>query len=395
MIDDDIGVDLPMQRDMQETTPNGTKRFDIFRSHAELAMLESRIYTELYSVKARNRSHLERLRSVGRLDMALLEWKEKLPVEIRPEEPIQCAKEQEVPVAMLHFAYFNCLITIHRISNSGSWTGRHAKKDLLSLDDGHLNPRIYASHSICLSTARASIRLLKIIDIKGGTVRDHVIWMAIYYPLSNFLILFANLLLNPEDPYVSSDLSLMELVRSFLSPRAARTTPFHANVTIKIFAELVNVARRFVDKVSSQGMNKAKRTHENENKNEEKLATTDSRIQATTSTSTNPPFVSSTAATDIPAFGSQPLASNTLAFQPPPAPHLPSYSTEMPYPTTNNVSLPNAEDTSTNFPESINTIYGQGLGLEAPMFSESFEWDLANLWTSEFVMQSFENLEGI
>lgn len=86
--------------------------------------------------------------------------------------------------------------------------------------------------------------------------------MALYYPLFGFLLLFANLLQNPEDPYVSSDTSLMELVQSFLSPSEVRSTPFNANVTLKIFTELVNIARKFIDKVNSQGMNKAKRVRD-------------------------------------------------------------------------------------------------------------------------------------
>jgi hypothetical protein len=86
--------------------------------------------------------------------------------------------------------------------------------------------------------------------------------VALYYPLSGFLILFGNLLQNPEDPYVSSDISLMELVRQFLSPSTLRSTTFNTNITLKIFTELINVARKFVDKVSSQSMNKAKRVHD-------------------------------------------------------------------------------------------------------------------------------------
>ena len=181
MVDDDIGVDLPRERSTHETTPNGTNLLAIFRSQAELAILESRIYAELYSVRARNRSHLERLGSVGKLDIALLEWKDKLPVEIRPEKPIQCAKEHEFPVIMLHFAYFNCLTTVHRISNSGSWTDQNARNESLGADEGHSNSRIYASHLICLSAARSSIDLLKMVDIVTGTPRDHLIWSVFTY----------------------------------------------------------------------------------------------------------------------------------------------------------------------------------------------------------------------
>lgn len=123
--------------------------------------------------------------------------------------------------------------------------------------------------------------------------------MALYYPLSGFLMLFANLLQNPEDPSISSDIDLMNLVLSFLSPGLLSSTPFNANVTLKIFTELVNVARKFVAKVSSQGLKKAKRVHENDEESDgsilskepvtrdishgpaEKIARTDTRVRYT------------------------------------------------------------------------------------------------------------------
>jgi hypothetical protein len=181
MVDEDIGVALPQERDMRKTTPCGSKRFDIFRCQAELALIESRIYSELYSVRGRSRSDLERLKSVGQLDKELLEWREKLPIEVRPEEPIICTREQFVPVIMMHLGYLNCMLTIHRVSNNGSWTNNRARKDWFNPNDGHLNPRIYASHSICLSTARAMIQLLQNLDRMGDSPRDHVMWCVIVF----------------------------------------------------------------------------------------------------------------------------------------------------------------------------------------------------------------------
>jgi hypothetical protein len=67
MLDDDIGVDLPQEREIFNVLPDGSKKYTIFRCHAQLALLESRIYTELYSIRASNRSELQRLKSVGQV----------------------------------------------------------------------------------------------------------------------------------------------------------------------------------------------------------------------------------------------------------------------------------------------------------------------------------------
>ncbi|RFU31904.1 hypothetical protein B7463_g4414, partial [Scytalidium lignicola] len=62
--DNDIGVGLPPETDPDELDSNGLKKFNIFRYQAQLALVESRIYTELYSIRSRNRAISDRLRVV-------------------------------------------------------------------------------------------------------------------------------------------------------------------------------------------------------------------------------------------------------------------------------------------------------------------------------------------
>lgn len=73
--------------------------------------------------------------------------------------------------------------------------------------------------------------------------------MILYYPLSNFLTLFANTLQSPQDPQAFSDLKLMEMVISLLSDPA-----FHVNVpttnTAQLFVELSSVARKLANKAN-------------------------------------------------------------------------------------------------------------------------------------------------
>lgn len=182
IVDDDIGVDLPEEKEMFHISPDGSKRYGIFRCHAILARLESSIYQELYSIRARNKSELERLKTVGKLDKELQDWKDSLPLGIRPETPIECPRDQFLPVVMMHFTYLNALTTIHRASvNHGSWVNFRSKQTGSGFHDQHLNPRVYASHSICLSAARSSIELLQRVGIHSP--RDNLIWcVSIFSP---------------------------------------------------------------------------------------------------------------------------------------------------------------------------------------------------------------------
>ena len=174
--DDDIGIDLPLDEIVQKR-PDGSTKYAIFRCQTQLARLESRIHTELYSARALRKSTMDRLRMVGELDKTLMEWKEALPVEIQPERDIQGDEGYILPIVMMHFAYFNCLTTIHRVSiHHGSWTSSHLSQSGATLHDQHLNPRVYASQSICLAAARQSIQLLRFVDIKAHTTSNSVIW---------------------------------------------------------------------------------------------------------------------------------------------------------------------------------------------------------------------------
>jgi hypothetical protein len=154
MSDQDIAVALP------KTTSTG---FDHFRCIAMLSLLESRVYSELYSAKAATRSGLDRLKSIGKLDAELTRWRDALPLGYRTESEIVCLEQELTPVVMMHFSYYNCLAAIHRASiHHGSWTSAPDSESSMGDHDGEtLNQRVYISSSLCLEAARNIIGLLK------------------------------------------------------------------------------------------------------------------------------------------------------------------------------------------------------------------------------------------
>jgi hypothetical protein len=177
IVDDDIEVDIPPEANPLDQGLNRTKTFNIFHYMVQLAQLESRTFSELYSIRSRNKPPLERLKSVAQLDKALQEWREMLPIEIRPNEDIQCSYDQYPAVFMMHFAYLNCLTTIHRIAiHHSSWTNDKQNQVISTTHGQRLNDQVEASEEICLTAARNTIELLQCFGSDGNSLPDELFW---------------------------------------------------------------------------------------------------------------------------------------------------------------------------------------------------------------------------
>jgi hypothetical protein len=92
-----------------------------------------------------------------------------------------------------------------------------------------------------------------------------LIRIVLYYPLSGFLTLFANILQNPQDSQVASDLKLMGYITSFLSPSVVQLSPLTASASI-IIRELSNIAAKFIEKINLRDAKPAKRVRDGQNK---------------------------------------------------------------------------------------------------------------------------------
>lgn len=165
--DDDMNVELPSP-DPDDNIGNipladGKGKVNLFRLMAEFATIESKVYKQLYSTKATKQSDGELLNTIGELDHQLEEWKDSIPVDFRPEHEIKASHTPLIlHVVVLHFAYYNCLTTIHRMSvHHGYWTSRLSNFAIQGLNARPLNPRVFSSAALCVSAARASIHLIK------------------------------------------------------------------------------------------------------------------------------------------------------------------------------------------------------------------------------------------
>jgi hypothetical protein len=170
--DDDMNVDLPSENppDNVGNIPipedgSGRSTMNLFRLNCQFAQIQSKVYKQLYSVRASRQSDGELLNTIGELDAALEEWKDQIPIDYRPEHEIKSVHTPLVlHVVVLHFAYYNCLTTIHRMSvHHGYWTSRLSDYAVQGLNARPLNPRVFMSAALCVNAARTSIGLIRYI----------------------------------------------------------------------------------------------------------------------------------------------------------------------------------------------------------------------------------------
>ena len=167
--DDDMNVELPTE-DPSDNIGNipladGKGKANLFRIMCSFAIIESKVYKQLYSTKAAKQSDGALLNTIGELDKELEAWKDSIPLDFRPEHEIKASHTPLIlHVVVLHFAYYNCLTTIHRMSvHHGYWTSRLSNYAIQGLNARPLNPRVFSSAALCVQAARASIHLIRYI----------------------------------------------------------------------------------------------------------------------------------------------------------------------------------------------------------------------------------------
>ncbi|KAL5114042.1 hypothetical protein ACEQ8H_008098 [Pleosporales sp. CAS-2024a] len=310
--DDDMNVELPSEfpADNVGNIPlaDGKGTMNLFRLMCTFAIIQSKVYKGLYSVKAAKQTDGELLNTIGELDKELEEWKDAIPLEYRPEHDIKASHTPLIlHVAVLHLGYYNCLTTIHRMSvHHGYWTSRLSNFAIQGLNARPLNPRVFMSAQLCVQAARASIHLLKYIP-KGDL---SCVWLVIYFPVTALVTLFANILQNPQDTRSRSDLKLMKLVVNFLN----MLNDDQGSGSVK---RMCSVCSEF-ERIAAAVLEKADREHASRRKRKQGDAEQDAQIEATAAEllSTGRNAQSSPAASAAAATTPQNKASPGMIFNP-------------------------------------------------------------------------------
>ncbi|KAF5021163.1 hypothetical protein F66182_6809 [Fusarium sp. NRRL 66182] len=262
--DDDMNVELP-DADPEDNIGNipladGKGKMNLFRVMCEFATIESEVYKRLYSVQATKQSDGEFLNAIGELDQKLEDWRDRIPIDYRPEHDINASHTPLIlHVVMLHLTYYNCLTTIHRMSvHHGYWTSRLANYAIQGLNARPLNPRVFSSAALCTAAARASVSLLKYVP-QGDFA---CVWMILYFPVSALVTLFGNILQNPLDPRAKSDTKLMNMVVTFLSMLGQEAEQGGVHRMLGICSEFERIAKAIIEKAEKEQSSRRKRKNQ-------------------------------------------------------------------------------------------------------------------------------------
>ncbi|CAK7201188.1 hypothetical protein SEUCBS139899_003891 [Sporothrix eucalyptigena] len=262
--DDDMNVELP-DADPADNIGNiplgdGKGKMNLFRVMCEFALIESKVYKRLYSTKATKQTVGELLNTIGELDQELEDWKDSIPIDFRPEHEIKASHTPLIlHIVMLHFTYYNCLTTIHRMCvHHGYWTSRLSNYAIQGLNAKPLNPRVYSSAALCVSSARASISLLKYIPQGDFSC----VWLILYFSVSALVTLFGNALQNPVDPRARSDTRLMSLVVTFLSMLGQEAESGGVHRMLGVCSEFERIAKIVIEKAEKEQASKRKRKNQ-------------------------------------------------------------------------------------------------------------------------------------
>ncbi|KAI8714446.1 hypothetical protein NCS52_01164400 [Fusarium sp. LHS14.1] len=262
--DDDMNVELP-DADPEDNIGNipladGKGKMNLFRVMCEFATIESEVYKRLYSVQATKQSDGELLNTIGELDQKLEDWKDRIPIDYRPEHEIKASHTPLIlHVVMVHLTYYNCLTTIHRMSvHHGYWTSRLSNYAIQGLNAKPLNPRVFSSAALCTAAARASVSLLKYVPQGDFSC----VWLILYFPVSALVTLFGNILQNPLDPRAKSDTRLMNMVVTFLSMLGQEAEQGGVHRMLGICAEFERIAKAVIEKAEKDQSSRRKRKNQ-------------------------------------------------------------------------------------------------------------------------------------
>jgi hypothetical protein len=183
---------------------SGQAAINIFRLRIQLAIIQSEIYTTLYSVQASKLSPSARALAIENLDNRLNAWKNGVDLDFGPGNLSKAVAPGAIfHIVILYMAYFNCLTMIHSVSFRGDyWTASASNTIERTLAGDPVSSR----RTLCLPAARLAVRLVSVIP-RGDYA---CIWLVLHHYVSAVVILLANIIQHPQDQSANTDMALVE-----------------------------------------------------------------------------------------------------------------------------------------------------------------------------------------
>jgi Fungal specific transcription factor domain len=187
--DFDCDVDLPLDVDDNQITHEGIittrshRPFNFFLNDIRLSKIVSKVYNRLYSAHALAHHTWDSLAdTIGELDAELIQWRDAIPLEYRPEQEISWHDNATYRHVMLtHLTYYNCMYTIHRpvftlaLRSGSSFAPDKPVKELR-------NARVYGSAAVCVGASRSGLRLVLDVAQRFPGIVGTKSWYSPYFP---------------------------------------------------------------------------------------------------------------------------------------------------------------------------------------------------------------------
>ncbi|KAH6962399.1 fungal-specific transcription factor domain-containing protein [Ilyonectria sp. MPI-CAGE-AT-0026] len=211
---DDIERELPSSDEMTDVLC-ASQTWVIFRARAELATIQSRIRAGLYTPKALLQETFQLSRTVVELDLALEDWKSRLPLGISPDNSTARSGQPPLPlpVISLYLAYFNCVSMVHwtLLRRNLSESLGESSSNGFGVELPHLQTT--ASVAKILAASRATMGLLQ--ELSALPFMES--WQLLCYPLSAAIMLLASIIHKLSKSNAQSDIVLLRNFTRFIA----------------------------------------------------------------------------------------------------------------------------------------------------------------------------------
>ncbi|KAJ5503658.1 hypothetical protein N7463_006532 [Penicillium fimorum] len=208
--DDDCDLTLPLNYSIRisegifETEEKVDCCDPIFPCDLRLSMVTSNIYRELYSVRGLQKSDVEVLMAIRKLDNDLEDWRMSIPSQKLSQLSVSDSSSirmLEIRFLINRLEYHQCMGILHQASSRcRSWN-----EDIHGMSEG-----INSSLALAVEASRSSLLYLNMMQ---GTLNEETACrFAMFYPISAIMTLFCYVLLKPQDPRAADDLHLLTKV---------------------------------------------------------------------------------------------------------------------------------------------------------------------------------------
>ncbi|KAJ5503257.1 hypothetical protein N7463_006131 [Penicillium fimorum] len=218
----------------------GNARINFFSALARFALIQRKVYDELYSTDAFNKTKEQLMKDVKGCSDDLEAWKRSIPPILRPRRNFSTGHHVFLPhILRLHFAYHCCYLNIHRVCLLPRRWQTSPQNGQLS-PPGLLNDR-ERSVQLSIESARAAIELIGQVRGRYGQSFE---WSIVYFPGAALVALFSHILIDPSHPDTESDISMIHGVVSFISRVASQEQDTYLDYVLALCSDFESAARK-------------------------------------------------------------------------------------------------------------------------------------------------------